>query len=117
MNRKIIISFLVITGLLMAGLVYAANSIHYTSPETMRKFQKETLGIREELISKEYELQYEYNKEFPNTSRIATLQKEITELETQIQATADKYGISGSGGMMGYGMRGYGWGRHMGWCW
>ena len=117
MNKKIMISFLVITGLLVAGLVYAANYMHYTNPETMRKFQKETLGLREELIIKEYELQYEYNKEVPDTNHIATLQKEITELETKIQATADKYGIPGSGGMMYYGMRGRGWSRHMGWCW
>ena len=117
MNKKIMISFLVITGLLVAGFVYAANYMNYTDPDTMRKFQKETLGLREELISKEYELQYEYNKEVPDTNRIATLQKEITELEIEIQQTADKYGISGSRGVMGYGMRGRGWGRHMGWCW
>jgi peptidoglycan hydrolase CwlO-like protein len=117
MNKNIMISFLVITGLLLAGLVYAANYMNYANPETMRKFQRETLSLREELMSKEYELQYEYNKEVPDTNHIAALQKEITELEKKIQATADKYGIPGSRGMMGYGMKGYGWGRHMGWCW
>jgi zinc resistance-associated protein len=89
----------------------------YANPETMRKFQKDTLALREELMSKEYELQYEYNKEAPDTRHIAALHEEIAEIERKIQATADKYGVSGSRGMMGYGMRGPGWGRHMNWCW
>lgn len=117
MNRKIMISFLIITGLLVAGLVYAANYRPFTDPETMKKFQKETLSLREELMFKEYELRYEYNKEFPDSNHISKLRKEISELETKIQATADKYGIPIYGGMMGYGMRGRGWGGHMGWCW
>ena len=117
MNKKIAISFLIVTGLLMAGFVYADHYRHYANPETMWKFQKETVGLREELISKGYELQDEYNKEVPDTDHIATLREQITEIETKIQATADKYGISGSRGVMGYGMRGRGWGRHMSWCW
>jgi len=79
--------------------------------EKLRSFQKETLSLRDELMAKRFELQNEYNKPTPDSNRIATLRKEIVDLETKIQDVADKYRIppwGATGGMMGRGMMGQG---------
>ncbi|HTP04762.1 MAG TPA: hypothetical protein VMM54_06375 [Nitrospirota bacterium] len=82
-----------------------------TNVETMKKFQKETLALRDELMTKNLELRNEYSKSVPDTGRIATLRKEIIDLETKIQNIADKYNMTSygrMGGMMGSGMMGGG---------
>lgn len=93
--------------------------------ETMKKFQKETLSLRDELMTKQLELQNEYGKSVPDTGRIVALKKEIIDLEAKIQGIADKYNMpSGSSmgrgmmgpAMMGRGMQGYGYGCGM-WGW
>jgi len=67
------------------------------SPESMAKFQKETLSLRDELITKRLELSQEYDKETPDTDRIAKLRKEMIDVQAQIQKVADKYDIDGGG--------------------
>jgi len=83
-----------------------------TNVETMKKFQKETLALRDELMTKNLELRNEYSKSVPDTGRIATLRKEIIDLETKIQNIADKYNMTSygrmGGMMMGSGMMGGG---------
>lgn len=66
-------------------------------PETMTKFQKETLQLRDELLVKRLELSQEYAKEAPDTDRIAKLRKEMIDVQAQIQKVADKYDIDGGG--------------------
>ncbi|MCL4476129.1 MAG: hypothetical protein M1508_07880 [Nitrospirae bacterium] len=75
--------------------------------ETMKKFQKETLILRDELMTRNIELQNEYSKSVPDTDRIVTLKKEIIDLEAKIQGIADKYNMP-SGGHMGGMMMGRG---------
>lgn len=78
--------------------------------EKLRNFQKETLSLREEMISKNLELENEYNKPTPDPKRVAALEKETTDLQTKIQEVADKYGVSGRGrGYAGHGIMGPGW--------
>ena len=72
------------------------------APETMAKFQKETLSMRDELITKRLELNQEYDKETPDADRIAQLRKDMIDVQTKIQKVADKYDIS----MGGQGRRG-----------
>ena len=67
-----------------------------TNVETMKKFQKETLSLRDEIMTKKLELQSEYNKPTPDTNRIATIQKEIIDLRAKIQEIANKHGIKSS---------------------
>ena len=75
--------------------------------ETMKKFQKETLSLRDELMTKQLELQAEYDKPEPDITRIASIKKDIIDLQAKIQVAADKYGVPAwgpGGGMMGPGM-------------
>lgn len=75
-----------------------------TSAASMRKFQKETLGLRDELAAKRLDLQEEYDKAEPNSGRIASLKKDVADIEAKIQAAADKYGVRSWGHGHGRGM-------------
>lgn len=67
------------------------------APETMAKFQKETLSLRDELVTKRLELDQEYDKETPDADRIAQLRKDIIDIQTKIGKVADKYDIAWGG--------------------
>ena len=124
MKRSIVVTVLAAAlGLFIAGGAYAWWGGGYgmgygtgTNVETMKKFQSETLSLRDAIMTKNLELQNEYNKPAPNTNRIATLQKEIIDLQAKIQAVAEKHGITAGGAMgghmggmmMGRGMMGHG---------
>ena len=86
----------------------------------LKKFHKETLGLRDELVTKQMDLDAEYQKPESDPARIAALRKDIVDLQAKIQVAGDKYGILAWG-------RGYGRGtmyRQAGWdgcgcgdCW
>ncbi len=63
------------------------------SPEAVTKFRKETLQLRDELLTKRLELSQEYDKETPDADRVAKLRKEIIDIETGIGKVADKYDL------------------------
>lgn len=120
--KAIMIVLVAVTALvIIGGVVYAHGPWGWwmgyeadTNIENLRKFQKETLSLRDELITKRLELQAEYSKPQRDYDRISTLRKEIVDIQTKIQAVADKYGIPDKGerhgmrhGMRGYGMMGY----------
>ncbi len=94
------------------GMGYGPGSYSGANAETMKKFQKETFSLRDELMTKQLDLQAEYDKPVPDTARVATLKKDIIDIQAKIQVVADKHGIPawgpGSGGMMGRGMMGRG---------
>lgn len=75
--------------------------------EKVKKFQKETLSLRDELHIKKFELRQEYDKDKPDLDRIAQLKKEIIDLQTRIQKIASSYGLPAKGlggcGRMGRG--------------
>ncbi|UCF88686.1 MAG: hypothetical protein JSV70_00035, partial [bacterium] len=62
-------------------------------PESLAKFQKETLALRDELITKRLELTREYDKDSPDADRIAGLRKDIIDVETKIGKIAEKYDL------------------------
>lgn len=62
-------------------------------PETLARFQKETLPLRDEMVTKRLELSQEYDKETPDADRIAQLRKDMVDIETKIQKSADKYDV------------------------
>ncbi len=109
--KKITTISLVIIGLLISGFAYAkwtggsnGYGMHQgqtTNIENLKKFQKDTLPVRDELMTKNAELQNEYGKSTPDYNKIATLEKDIIDLRTKIQASADKYGVGGWGPMAG----------------
>jgi hypothetical protein len=129
MKRATMIGLVVMVAFLLTSVIYAgAQWYGYgtgygagTNVETMKKFQKETLSLRDDLVTKNLELQNEYAKPVPDTGRIVALKKEIIDLEANIQGITDKYNMPSGGymsGMMmspgGYG-RGHGYGM-MGGC-
>ncbi|OGW39988.1 MAG: hypothetical protein A2010_05315 [Nitrospirae bacterium GWD2_57_9] len=71
--------------------------------ESMKKFQKETLNLRDDLVTREVDLQNEYAKAAPDANRIAVLRKEIIDLEAKIQTVAEKHGLPAAGYMDGPG--------------
>ena len=127
--KKTLIALTLIVGLILASGAYAWRGGygmgHSTGAnvETVKKFLKETLSLRDELITKKLELQGEYNKPTPDVNRIATVQKEIIDLKAKIHEIANKHGIKipAGQGMMGRGMMGRGMGMmgngmcRMGW--
>ncbi len=73
------------------------------SSASLKKFQRETLALRDELAAKRVDLEDEYDKAEPDQSRIASLRKDIVDIEAKIQAAAGKYGVR-PGGRYGRGM-------------
>ncbi len=67
------------------------------NPESMIKFQKETLSLRDELLTKRLELSQEYDKDTSDADRIGQLRKGIIDVQTKIQKVADKYDIGSAG--------------------
>ena len=120
--KKVLVAALVLTaGLLMGSMAFAAwgpgcgpGAGGQVDVQAFRNFQKETLPLRDEMMVKRLELRNEFTKEKPDQNRIATLQKEMIDLRTKIQDSAQKNGLPnwGQGRMMGRG--GHGPGRMAG---
>lgn len=118
MKKVLVVALVVAVGFSLGVLAYAASGGGYgpgsgnqVDVKALQNFQKETLPLRDEMIAKRAEIQNEYAKENPDQNRIATLQKEMIDLRTKIQASAQKEGLTSWG--PGYG-RGYGPGWMMG---
>ncbi len=129
-KKVVIIGFAAVLGLLFVSAVYACWDCggygygmgYGTRADTvqMEKFYSETQSLRDELMSKRFELQNEYSQPAPDTNRIAGLRGEIMALQAQLRKTAEGYGLpawGGMGNMMGMGammdmcpdMGGMGW--------
>lgn len=80
--------------------------------ENLKKFQKETLSMRDELIANRAELANEYAKPAPDATRVADLRKQMVDNQTKIQKAAEKYGLPAW--QQGYGRGSMGRGMMMG---
>jgi hypothetical protein len=87
---------------------YGGGSDGQVNVENVKKFQKETLSLRDDLITKRTELQNEYAKQAPDTSRIADLRKQMIDIQAQIQKAAEKNGLPAWGQGYGHGRMGRG---------
>ncbi|MGB9716062.1 MAG: hypothetical protein ACPL1G_06625 [Thermodesulfovibrionales bacterium] len=102
MKKKTITGLLVILGIIITGVVYAQGyrgqdffaNCQNIDIENMKKFQSETLNLRDELAIKRLELRNECLKQDPDNDRMEKLRKEIRELKTKIREVADKYEVS-----------------------
>jgi hypothetical protein len=127
MIKALITGLILVLAMILITPVYACpprdvtgqDNSKYTNidVETLKKFQKETLPLRDELITKRFEIRRERSKETPDRDRIATLQKEIIDIRTKIKKKADELGLpadvwekSGRGMSKNKGMRGEGCG-------
>ncbi len=105
MRKEVITAFMVAASLSMVPVAYAhclsvgSDLSQCTNSDAVRKFQKETMPLRDELITKKLELRKEFSKEKPNTQRIDRLQKEMVDIRTRILKKADETGVAiGRGG-------------------
>ncbi|MFH0932698.1 MAG: hypothetical protein V1832_00070 [Nitrospirota bacterium] len=101
MKGRTIIGLVVVLGLLITSAVYALG---YRGPcgvsnwqavdiEKIKQFQKETLSLRDEIITKRLELRNECGKQVSDTDRVTVLRKEIRDIRAKIQEVADKYEV------------------------
>ncbi len=101
MKRKTIIGLVVVLGIVLLGAVYASgqrgssglSTCQNADIEKVKQFQKETLSLRDELVTKKLELRKECGQSAPNSERISTLKQEIRDLKSSIKEAADKYGV------------------------
>jgi zinc resistance-associated protein len=107
----------VMAGLLLAGGASAwmggcGMKCFSGDVEQMKTFQKDTLSVREEIMTKHIELRAEYQKATPDQNRVTALQKEIADLQAKMRDAATKAGLTVNcpmgGGMMGHGKMGCG---------
>ncbi|MBE0427527.1 MAG: hypothetical protein IBX72_12905 [Nitrospirae bacterium] len=121
MKKVFVTGLVMVVSLILVSAVYAYfpgkgygfKQFCNADIETVKKFQRETLPLRDELITKRLEIRKEYAKEKPDSERIATLQKEIMDIRTKIQQKAEERGLPawkggkiGHGKKMGRGMKG-----------
>ena len=79
--------------------------------EKVVEFKKETLPLRDQLLTKKLELRQEYNKEKPDAEVIGKLRKEMIDIQTGIDKVAAKYDLGEfSRGRGPRGAFGPGWG-------
>jgi zinc resistance-associated protein len=116
MKKTAAVIFVAAAALIFAGAAFAQmgygrgygyGADRNVNVENLKKFQKETLSLRDDLITKQAELDNEYDKTTPDTARIAELRKQIVDIQTTIQKAAEKNGLPAWG-------HGPGRGHHMG---
>ena len=85
--------------LLIVSVVYAhfpeeKNGDYETVDiESVKKFQQETLTLRDRLMVKKLELRQEYRKEKPDYAKIGEIKKEMIDIRTQIATKAEAAGL------------------------
>ncbi len=101
MRKGVIVGLILAFCMILVSAVYAHSpgggyglcQFHNVDLDTVKKFQKETLPLRDELITKKIELRKEFSKANPDRDYIAALQKEIIDIKTQIGKKADEAGV------------------------
>lgn len=101
MRKGVIVSLIAAAVLILVSAVYAhwpeggysTCQLQSADLDSVKKFQKETLPLRDELITKRFEIRKEFSKEKPDRGRIAAIQKEIIDIRTKIQQKADETGV------------------------
>jgi hypothetical protein len=100
MNKASVAALVLIAGLLLVTVVYAhfpdgekAAGFENINIESVKKFQQETLPLRDMLMVKKLELRQEYKEEKPDREKIAEIKKEIIDIRTKIEIKADEAGL------------------------
>jgi hypothetical protein len=86
------------------------------SPDTLKKFNKETKGLKEQLIDKQALLQKEFLKDDPDPDAIAIINKAIIDIQRDMQKIAKKLGMKPCYGSCGSHQGGCGGGGFGGGC-
>jgi hypothetical protein len=59
------------------------------TPEQVRKFKLDTIDLRQEMMTKKFDLQRENLKESPDSARVDALKAEIANIKTRIEAVRE----------------------------
>ena len=98
MRKGVVVVLVLVAALTFVSAVYAYlpgyGSGKYgfcdVNPEKARKFQKETLSLRDQLVTKKLEVRKEFARKHPDRDKIAAIQKEIIAIRTKIMKKADE---------------------------
>jgi len=106
----------------MRGFGYGANlSAEQAAKldQVREKFFKETRALREEMDEKRFALRREFNKDDPDSAKVAKLQKELSQLEGEFDQKAVQHRLEMRQLLPeNSGPRGYGYGPGAGgYCW
>jgi len=101
MRKGVIVVLIAAAALVFVSAVYAYPPVNGNGIcrsvnidiGAVKKFQKETLSFRDELIAGKLDLRKEFSKRTPDRDRIAALQKEIIDIRTKILKKADESGV------------------------
>lgn len=101
MRKGVIVVLIAAAALVFVSAVYAHPTVNgnvicrsgNVDTGAVKKFQKETLSFRDELITRKLDLRKEFSKRTPDRDRIAALQKEIIDIRTKIMKKADESGV------------------------
>ena len=100
MKKKSAAALALIASLLLVTVVYA----HFPAGEkdggnenidieSVKKFQQETLTLRDSLMVKKLEIRQEYMKEKLDHEKIANIRKEMIDIRAKISKKADEAGL------------------------
>jgi zinc resistance-associated protein len=101
MRKGVIVSLIAASVLIFVSAVYAhwpgggygTCQFQNSDLDSVKKFQKETLPLRDELITKRLELRKEFSREKLDRERISAIQKEMIDIRTKIHQKADETGV------------------------
>jgi zinc resistance-associated protein len=124
--KKVLVGVAIVLAVALVGtLAYAARPGNGPTAQVdinaFKQFQKQTLPLRDEMMTKGMELRNEFSKDNPDKGQIDRLKGEMKDLRTRIQAAAEQNGLpawgmgrGGRGGSCGYDGPGKRGGRMMG---
>jgi hypothetical protein len=103
MTRKVAIGIALALTVLGGTVVYAGMGCNGGAGmfgdnpdiEKVRTFQKETLTDRDEMMIKRLELKQELAQKSPDKVKVEALRKEMIDLRTKLQNSANKIGLTG----------------------
>jgi hypothetical protein len=84
--------------------------------EQFRKFQADTIDLRQEMMAKRFEIQRENLKGTPDKAKIASLQADINAVQSKIQVIRSQSGLPAGKCDGEYGKKQGRQGRGMGFC-
>ena len=84
--------------------------------DQFRKFQTDTIDLRQEMMTKRFEMQREHLKDTPDGAKIAALQAEFSAIQSKLLDVRSKSGLQAGKGDGGCGPGMGGFGRGMGGC-
>ena len=124
MRKAIIGTMLLVSVLIMVGMVYARGPMGSGSgacgrpdcpnagsatTDQWQKFRADSLGLREQMMAKKFELEKEMLQANPDKAKVAKLEGELSALQASVQDMRTKAGLTGcdqggagcrNGGMM-----------------